>query len=250
MTAGLNADLRSYGYKAAPGGLMYVPNPHNRHLFTVHFLNDQNLYINLAIDAQREIRVKSGSWPLPKDEMLVEFSGIRMSSGQLRFRLWLIGQAKAYLAWKRDIRARQQAGQVTHELGRYTRAGDWKDCTPVWLWCTSRNLESFGLGTSDSSSNIVSERPHERRGELVLRTLENLDAIIAAYAPGYTPPKPPAPAEAGTFSKGEGVLIEWEGSWYPGVILAVRPNGKYRIRYDDHSSDWDEDVPASRLKRP
>ena len=266
----LHADFQKQGYKVAPGGLMYYRNPESRHLYLVNLLNDDNTYLNLAIDARRHVLEKYNNWPLAKGEVMLVFSGVKIGSGQTRYREWLIGKLEEYLDWKKTTRAEQRGGRVSHKLGRYSPlAEDWEDCAPVELWCTSRNLESFGLGTSDVGGNVVGEKPHERRAELLLATLENLDFFARVYdptsvvtrtstsgepdadqaKPGSSPVGHSTPAP-GKFKQGDRVMIKWEGDWYPGAVLLARPNGKYHISYDGYGADWNEDVTAARLRRP
>ncbi|CAN5707577.1 hypothetical protein BH23GEM3_BH23GEM3_08770 [soil metagenome] len=58
-----------------------------------------------------------------------------------------------------------------------------------------------------------------------------------------------AQAPAATYKVGDAVSIQWSASWWPGRVLAVEGE-RYRIRYDDYDSSWDEWVTAARLRRP
>ena len=49
------------------------------------------------------------------------------------------------------------------------------------------------------------------------------------------------------FNIGDNVSIEWQGTWWNGVVLDVDKD-KFLVSYDDYSSSWDEWVDASRLK--
>ena len=47
--------------------------------------------------------------------------------------------------------------------------------------------------------------------------------------------------------KGQKVQVEWNGRWYPAVVLAERL-GLHQVHYDDHSDAWDEWVAADRIR--
>lgn len=46
------------------------------------------------------------------------------------------------------------------------------------------------------------------------------------------------------------VQVKWGDEWWAGEVLRVQPNGRVRIHYLGWDSDWDEDVPRSRLQLP
>jgi agenet domain-containing protein len=50
-----------------------------------------------------------------------------------------------------------------------------------------------------------------------------------------------------SFSPGDLVMIEWDGAWYDGKVVAIRGN-KYRVTYDGWEASWNEEVPAARLR--
>ncbi|MGE5492677.1 MAG: caspase family protein [Actinomycetota bacterium] len=50
------------------------------------------------------------------------------------------------------------------------------------------------------------------------------------------------------FVRGDAVDIEWHGSWYPGSVLEVKQQGRYRIHYDGYDSSWDEVVGPDRIR--
>lgn len=67
------------------------------------------------------------------------------------------------------------------------------------------------------------------------------------------PEKPAAQEEpkpaAQKFSKGDPVMVEWKGSWWPAKVIAFREGSTpYKIHYDGYSSSWDEWVGLSRIK--
>jgi hypothetical protein len=47
---------------------------------------------------------------------------------------------------------------------------------------------------------------------------------------------------------GDHVLVEWRGGEYPGVIVGVEGVSRFRVHYDGYSEDWDETVPATRIR--
>lgn len=58
----------------------------------------------------------------------------------------------------------------------------------------------------------------------------------------------PVAGKAATFNVNDEVEILWSGVWYKGTILEIR-EGKYKVHYTGWSSQYDEWVPASRLKK-
>jgi hypothetical protein len=58
-------------------------------------------------------------------------------------------------------------------------------------------------------------------------------------------------AAAATYAKGDKVLVEWKGQWYPSTILEVGAGdnaGKFKIHYDGWGAEWDEWVTTTRMK--
>jgi hypothetical protein len=47
---------------------------------------------------------------------------------------------------------------------------------------------------------------------------------------------------------GDHVLVEWRGDDYPAVIVAIDGPAKFHVHYDGYSEDWDESIPATRIK--
>lgn len=47
---------------------------------------------------------------------------------------------------------------------------------------------------------------------------------------------------------GQPVQIEWNGSWFPGLVLAVHSDGRVRVHYGGWADSYDEDVPRDRLR--
>jgi hypothetical protein len=49
---------------------------------------------------------------------------------------------------------------------------------------------------------------------------------------------------------GQAIMIEWNGVWYRGSVVALEPGGTVRIHYDGYSTGYDESVPRSRISVP
>jgi hypothetical protein len=47
---------------------------------------------------------------------------------------------------------------------------------------------------------------------------------------------------------GDHVLVDWRGGEYPAVIVGVEGVSRFRVHYDGYSEDWDETVPAMRIR--
>jgi len=47
---------------------------------------------------------------------------------------------------------------------------------------------------------------------------------------------------------GDHVLVEWRGDEYPAVIVAIEGPAKFHVHYDGYSDDWDESIPATRIR--
>jgi len=47
---------------------------------------------------------------------------------------------------------------------------------------------------------------------------------------------------------GDHVLVEWRGGDYPAVIVGVEGSARLRVHFDGYSDDWDETLPATRVK--
>jgi hypothetical protein len=60
-------------------------------------------------------------------------------------------------------------------------------------------------------------------------------------------PRPLPPTAARAYADGAPVLAEWDGDWYEAKVTGFKL-GLHRVAYDGWSSDWDEWVPAGRLK--
>jgi hypothetical protein len=65
-----------------------------------------------------------------------------------------------------------------------------------------------------------------------------------------TAPQPETKTASGKFKKGDPVMVEWKGSWWPARVIAMR-QGKapYKIHYDGYSNSWDEWVGNRRIRR-
>src|SRR6266550_192841 len=47
---------------------------------------------------------------------------------------------------------------------------------------------------------------------------------------------------------GDHVLVDWRGGDYPAVTVAVEGPSKFHVHYDGFSEDWDEVIPATRIR--
>jgi hypothetical protein len=47
---------------------------------------------------------------------------------------------------------------------------------------------------------------------------------------------------------GDHVLVDWRGGDYPAVIVSVEGPSKFHVHYDGFSEDWDEVIPATRIR--
>ncbi len=73
------------------------------------------------------------------------------------------------------------------------------------------------------------------------------------------PPPPPAKVRArmaqgnksqvSLFKLGDRVRVDWKGTVYPAVIVAVLGNERYRVHYEGYDANWDENVEVSRIQR-
>lgn len=70
----------------------------------------------------------------------------------------------------------------------------------------------------------------------------NRDSVVTAA------PETVATPSAGCLP-GQSVDIEWQGSWYAGMVVdGPRPDGTCYITYDGYDSSWDEWVTPDRLR--
>ena len=65
-------------------------------------------------------------------------------------------------------------------------------------------------------------------------------------------PRPPASAAAAApaavgYAVGDGVLVEWRGSWARASIREVR-SAEYKVHYEGWGAEWDEVVSPSRVR--
>jgi len=52
------------------------------------------------------------------------------------------------------------------------------------------------------------------------------------------------------FKKGDAVMVNWKGSWWPAKVIAVQKGkNSYKIHYDGYSNSWNEWVGNSRIKK-
>lgn len=51
------------------------------------------------------------------------------------------------------------------------------------------------------------------------------------------------------YRPGDRVRVEWHGAIYPADVIAVLGTDRYRVHYEGHGSEWDEDVGLNRIQR-
>jgi len=47
---------------------------------------------------------------------------------------------------------------------------------------------------------------------------------------------------------GDHILVDWRGAEYPAVIVGIEGPAKFHVHYDGYSEDWDETIPATRIR--
>jgi hypothetical protein len=47
---------------------------------------------------------------------------------------------------------------------------------------------------------------------------------------------------------GDEVDVEWNGSWWPAVLVASQPAGMWLVHYEGYGDDWDESVSETRIR--
>jgi hypothetical protein len=47
---------------------------------------------------------------------------------------------------------------------------------------------------------------------------------------------------------GDHILVDWRGDEYPAVIVGIEGPAKFHVHYDGYSDDWDESIPATRIR--
>lgn len=67
----------------------------------------------------------------------------------------------------------------------------------------------------------------------------------------------PAGASSGTqprsgydLSRGQAVLVEWNGTWYPATVVGAVDSSRVTIHYDGFSASYDESVGLARIRVP
>jgi hypothetical protein len=76
----------------------------------------------------------------------------------------------------------------------------------------------------------------------------------AAGPPIAKPRKPAAsasaaPAPPSVYRLGDRLRVEWHGSIYTATVVNVLGDDRYRVHYEGYGTEWDEDVPLSRIQR-
>jgi hypothetical protein len=76
--------------------------------------------------------------------------------------------------------------------------------------------------------------------------------------PVQLPPPPPKvrarmamlnKSSLSTYKVGDRVKVDWKGTFYPALVLAVLGNERYRVHYEGYDQNWDENVDISRIQR-
>jgi hypothetical protein len=50
------------------------------------------------------------------------------------------------------------------------------------------------------------------------------------------------------YQVGDHILVDWRGDDYPAVIVGIDGPSKFHVHYDGYSDDWDETIPATRIR--
>ena len=100
----------------------------------------------------------------------------------------------------------------------------------VWGPYTLIRFDGYG----PEWDSIVHERDLRARDESSLPAWQSTVATVAM-------------PDDHVIHRGESLMGEWHGSWYPVRVLRVRAAGA-RIRYDGYGSEWDEEMTRSRLR--
>jgi hypothetical protein len=58
-----------------------------------------------------------------------------------------------------------------------------------------------------------------------------------------------APLPPSVYKLGDRVRVEWHGSTYTASVITVLGDDRYRVHYEGYGSEWDEDIPLSRILR-
>lgn len=66
--------------------------------------------------------------------------------------------------------------------------------------------------------------------------------------PWQSPIAPTALPAEHVVRRGDALMGEWHGSWYPVHVLRVRGADRVRIRYDGFGGEWDEEMGRARLR--
>jgi hypothetical protein len=113
---------------------------------------------------------------------------------------------------------------ITYQYLRKSTSGEFKFKAPS-------NAGSYDMRMHDTDNN----------------GREVASATFAVFEPKAAEKKP---IEGLSFKKGDAVMVEWKGSWWPAKIIAVQQGNKpYKIHYDGYSNSWNEWVGNNRIKK-
>lgn len=109
----------------------------------------------------------------------------------------------------------------------------WYPATRLRTVCGPYTLIRFD-GYGPEWDSIVHERDLRARGDRALPAWQSTVATVAL-------------PDGHELRRGEALMGEWHGSWYPVHVLRAR-GATARIRYDGYGREWDEEMTRSRLR--
>lgn len=127
-----------------------------------------------------------------------------------------------------------------------------------YVWGTDVYSDDSALCVAAVHAGVIS---FERGGRVLVTIMPGYDSYAPSTNHGVTssswgewsgsfsvdPPTAMNTSSTGTYRVGQAVQILWNGTWYPGHILAAADGG-YQIHYDGYESSWDEWVTPDRLQ--
>ena len=75
-------------------------------------------------------------------------------------------------------------------------------------------------------------------------TIVVVDGVVGS-GPAISPFE--APDHSGTWSPRDEVEVEWQGSWWPAVVMEKR-GARWLVHYEGYTDDWDEVVAGERIR--
>lgn len=82
------------------------------------------------------------------------------------------------------------------------------------------------------------------------------DRIKGRAPEGAVSPEPPAKVRAkaiaasqtNVYKVGDRVRVEWHGTLYPAVIIAIVGQERYRVHFEGYGNEWDDTVGLARIQ--